>query len=91
VVDDCTYAGSANLDKRSLVINYELLVRSADPAAVQQGREIFGSILGNCRQITLAEWSKSRSFWKRLWEKAAYFFLVHLDPYVARQQLKMLR
>lgn len=91
MMDDCIYAGSANLDKRSLSINYELLVRTSDPVAVQQGREIFADILGYSRRVTLSEWKKSRSLWTRLWEKVAYVFLVHLDPYVARQQLRMLR
>jgi cardiolipin synthase len=91
LIDDQVYVGSANLDKRSLSINYELLVRTAEPSAVQGGRDIFADILGRSQGITLAEWKKARSLWTRLAEKLAYLFLVHLDPYIARQQLKMLR
>jgi cardiolipin synthase len=91
LIDDCVYVGSANLDKRSLGINYELLVRFADPGALAGGREIFASCLKHSLRITWAEWAKSRSLWTRLVQKLAYFFLVHLDPYIARQQLRMLR
>ncbi len=91
LIDDQVYVGSANLDKRSLSINYELLVRTSEPSTVQGGRDIFADILGRSQAITLQEWKKSRSLWTRVTEKLAYLFLVHLDPYIARQQLKMLR
>jgi len=91
LIDDYVYVGSANLDKRSLGINYELLVRTDNAVAVQGGREVFADILSRSQQITWKEWKKSRSLWTRFTQKVAYFFLVHLDPYIARQQLRMLR
>jgi cardiolipin synthase len=91
LIDDHVYVGSANLDKRSLGINYELLVRTDNAAAVQGGREVFADILSRSQQITWKEWKKSRSLWTRITQKVAYFFLVHLDPYIARHQLRMLR
>ncbi len=91
LIDDYVYVGSANLDKRSLGINYELLVRSDEPGAVQNGRDIFADCLQQSKRITWEEWKKSRSLWTRMTQKLAYFFLVHLDPYIARYQLRMLR
>lgn len=91
LLDDVVYVGSSNLDKRSLGINYELLVRSADPQVVRGGRSYFEQCLANSKRVTLETWPKSQSIWLRLWQKVAYLFLVHLDPYIARQQLRMLR
>jgi cardiolipin synthase len=40
VIDDITYVGSANFDKRSLYINVELMLRVHDPAFAEAVREI---------------------------------------------------
>ena len=66
VIDQIVYAGSANLDARSLNINYELMIRLSNPALVREGREIFAGILAHCREIKLAEWRRSRTFLDRL-------------------------
>src|SRR5438093_8528029 len=41
IVDAIVYAGSSNLDTRSLNINYELLVRLKDARLGAEAREIF--------------------------------------------------
>ena len=91
LIDEHVYVGSSNLDKRSLGINYELLVREGDPQTVSIGKQIFSECLARSKQITWDEWKRSRSLWTRITQKIAYLFLVHLDPFIARQQLKMLR
>ncbi len=91
VIDDVVYVGSANLDTRSLGINYELLVRIADPKLAAEARAIFEADLKHCRKIERRTWRKSRSFWYRLKERWAYFILARLDPLVARMQVKALR
>jgi cardiolipin synthase len=91
LIDEQVYAGSANLDARSLNINYELLVRITDPAVVKEGRAIFNEVLKRCRRIESATWRQSRSFWTKLMEDWAYFVLARLDPYLARRRLKYLR
>jgi hypothetical protein len=53
-----------------------------------QAREIFGDNLKHCRRITLEEWGKARTLWGRLKQRWAYFFLVRVDPYIARRQWK---
>jgi len=88
IMDQVVYAGSANLDQRSLNINYELLMRFADPKVTDQAREIFADKLRYCGKITLAEWRRSRSLWRRLKQRWAYFVLVRLDPYIAHKQWK---
>jgi len=91
IIDDIVYAGSANLDTRSLQINYELLVRIADATLAAEARELFAGDLAHCRRVERRAWRKSRTFWNKLKEEVAYYFLARLDLYVARRQLKMLR
>jgi len=86
IIDDVVYVGSANLDPRSLNINYELMVRFEKAAMAAQAREFFSSNLQHCRRITAEEWRKTRSLWQRLKQRWAYFLLVRVDPYIAERQ-----
>jgi cardiolipin synthase len=90
VVDDIVYLGSANLDTRSLRINYELMIRFENKTIAKEAREIFSRNLEHCHRVTAAEWRKSRSFWRKLKQRWAYFLLNHLDPYLARRQWREL-
>jgi len=91
IFDDQAYVGSANLDARSLNINYELLVRMNEPAVVRDARGIFDEMLAQSRRIELAAWRKSRSMWTKLLENWSYFVLARLDPYLARRSLGRLK
>jgi len=91
ILDDIVYAGSANLDIRSLRINYELLVRISEPEVAAGARTIFDADLEHSKRIDASTWSKSRSFWGKLREDWAYFVLARIDPYLAGRQLKTLR
>jgi cardiolipin synthase A/B len=86
VIDDVVYVGSANLDYRSLNINYELMVRFESASAAAEGRNVFRAALQHCRQIRLEDWRGSRSLWSRFKQRWAYWLLVRLDPYIARRQ-----
>jgi cardiolipin synthase A/B len=88
VIDRIAYAGSANLDGRSLNINYELMVRLSNAGLVGEGREIFAGMLAHCRQIKLADWRRSRTFLDRLKARLARLLLARIDPLIARQQLR---
>jgi cardiolipin synthase A/B len=90
IVDDFVYAGSANLDPRSLSINYELMVRFDQRAMAQEARALFARTLLHCRPITLDAWRQSRTLWRRLKQRWAYWLLVRLDPYLARWQWRTL-
>ena len=91
IFDDVVYVGSANLDTRSLRINYELSLRISDAKVAAEAREIFGGDLQHGRRIDAETWGKSRSLWSKLREDWAYFILARVDPYMARRQLKALR
>jgi cardiolipin synthase len=86
IADNIVYVGSANLDPRSLDINYELMIRFDHQDMAAEARAIFAGSLAHCRQITREEWRKSRSIWRRLKQRWAYWLLVRIDPYLARRQ-----
>jgi cardiolipin synthase len=90
IVDDVVYVGSANLDPRSLGINYEFLIRFQNPKMAEEARAIFGDALRHCRRIELEGWRYSRRFWARLYSRWAYFVLARIDPYIARRQWRAL-
>jgi cardiolipin synthase len=90
LVDDAVYVGSANLDRRSLQLNYELMVRFAEPAMAERANAIFDECLTHCRRIEPRAWKKSRSGWTRWKERWAHFILARVDPYVAMWQWRRL-
>lgn len=90
LADSAAYVGSANLDQRSLNINYELMVRFAHPQITAQAQEVFAQVLSHCQRITLADWTRSRSLWQRIKQQLAYYLLARIDPYLARRQWRSL-
>jgi cardiolipin synthase A/B len=86
IADDIVYVGSANLDPRSLDINYEFMIRFDQQAMADQARAIFAGSLAHCRPITSEGWRRSRTIWRRLKQHWAYWLLVRIDPYLARRQ-----
>lgn len=90
IVDGAVYVGSANLDTRSLHINYELMLRLTDPAVVAEAGAIFAADLEHALPVDKRAWRQSRTFWLRLKQRLAYFFLARVDPFLARRQLRHL-
>jgi cardiolipin synthase len=86
IIDDLVYMGSANLDPRSLNINYELMIRLEHQQITADAREVFAKTLERCCKINPQEWSQSRSVWRRVKQRWAYLLLVRLDPYIAGRQ-----
>lgn len=90
IADDIVYVGSANLDPRSLDINYELMIRFENRDMAAQARAIVARALAHCRPITRQEWRKSRTIWRRLKQRWAYWLVVRIDPFLARRQWRAL-
>ena len=90
ITDDTVYIGSCNLDRRSLNINYELLLRLHWPQLAAQGRELFARSLAHSREVTAASWRKRRHWWEQLRSSAAYWLLTRIDPILARRPLRSL-
>jgi cardiolipin synthase len=91
IIDNVVYVGSANLDQRSLNINYELMIRFESQELAAQAREFFAERRRHARTLTLDQWRSSRTFWSRLKQRWAYFLLARIDPYIARRQWRALR
>lgn len=86
VANDVVYAGSANLDARSLSINYEVVARIPNAKLAAEAREIFDGDLKYCRRINGRDFHRGRKPWESVLERLAFFILARLDPYLARQQ-----
>ncbi len=91
IADHVVYIGSANLDTRSLNINYELLVRLDDQRLADEARRIFGDHLPHCVPIERRSWNRSRGLWEKLVERVSHFLLARVDTLFARRQLEKLR
>lgn len=86
-----TYIGSANLDVRSLRLNYELIVRFHDRNIAIGAAEIFENILEHSRRIEPETWPQQQTWWQRWKYRWANFLLTRVDPFVALRQLRAKR
>ena len=91
VADDVVYVGSANLDTRSLNINYELLLRIEDRRLAHEARRIFTDHLPFSRAIKAGSWTQARGLWEKILERISYFILARVDVLFARRQMRKLR
>ena len=89
MIDDVVYVGSCNLDRRSLHINYELLVRLEWPELAADARRMFADDLRHSVRLATT-WPASRGWWQRLRSRLAYWLLARVDPVIARRKLRTL-
>ena len=90
ILDDTVYVGSCNLDRRSLSINFELLLRLEWPELAAQARELFAAALAHSVAVPAAAWRSRRHWWERWRSRAAYWLLTRIDPLLARRRLRTL-
>ena len=90
LMDDIVYVGSCNLDRRSLDINFELLLRLEWPELAEQGRAMFEAALSLSRRVPAEEWRARRRWWQELRSTVAYWLLTRIDPLLARRPLRSL-
>jgi cardiolipin synthase A/B len=90
IVDDVLYAGSCNLDRRSLRINHELLLRLEWPELAQDARAWFDACLQHAPAVDPQQWRAARTLWQRLRSRLAYQLLGRLDPLLARRGFRSL-
>ncbi len=91
IADHVVYVGSANLDTRSLNINYECLVRIDDRRLADEAHQIFNDHLLHCQAINRSTWPQIRGLWEKLTERLSHFILARIDILFARRQLGKLR
>lgn len=90
-VDGVVYAGSSNLDIRSLNLNYELMLRMEDKASAVQAQAIIERVLEQSQKIELGSWLRMQTWWQRWKNHWAHFLLARIDPFVALYQFRALR
>ena len=85
IVDDICYFGSANLDKRSIRINVELMVRVEDAGLAKRLRELVDHLEDASQPVT-DEWYAEKSTW---WNRARWrlYYWISLADY--RTSLKL--
>ena len=88
IVDDAVYAGSANLDARSLGINYEVMLRLPNAALAADAREMFAADLRHSRRLDRPRLRRAQTWWEKFVLRWAMFLFARLDPYLARRQRK---
>ncbi len=84
IVDDGSYVGSANLDKRSIRINVELMVRVEDAALADRLRELMDHMQTASDPITPKRYKELSAFPARLKWTGAYM-LAGADYWVTRK------
>jgi cardiolipin synthase len=90
VIDDVVYVGSANLDTRSLQLNFELVVRLPSALLAAQLRRRIDHDLGLSRPVP-PDFPRRRTLLQRILQSWSHFLLTRVDPYVARGQFRHLR
>jgi cardiolipin synthase len=91
VINDVVYVGSANLDTRSLQINYELMLRVKEEPLAAEGRRIIERDLSHSLRITREDWRKRQNIWSRFRQRWSHFFFTQIDTYFARRHMRLLR
>jgi cardiolipin synthase len=86
-----TYIGSANLDIRSLRLNYELILHFNDKDIAAGAHEIFEKTLEHSRRIDPETWQQKQTWWQRWQYRWAHFLLTRVDPFVALRQFRAKR
>ena len=88
IIDDAVFVGTANLDARSLGINYELMVHLDDAGLTRAATASFVGDLQHAREITRIDWREKQTWSLRLRGAWARFLLTKVDPWLARQQMR---
>ncbi|TVS12968.1 MAG: phosphatidylserine/phosphatidylglycerophosphate/cardiolipin synthase family protein [Wenzhouxiangella sp.] len=84
IADDTVFVGSANVNTRSLHIDYELMLRLEDASLTEQARGLFEHFAGLALAMDRERLRRESNLWIRLRQRFAYFVMARLDPLVAR-------
>lgn len=85
IADDAVIAGSANLDIRSGMINYELVAVINDAALADRARKDFEEDLAQSLRIRLEDWNK-RPLIQKFKERFSYCLLARADILFSRSR-----
>lgn len=88
LVDQTVFVGTANLDARSLGINYELMVHLTDPRLAAEAAAAFTADVRLSHAISLPQWRRTQTWLTRVRGAWARFLLTKVDPWLARHQMR---
>lgn len=83
VIDDIVYAGSSNMDARSLYVNLEIMVRIESAEAAAHIRERMDRMAGESLEITPDVHDKRSGIFSWLYGTFAYFVVSTMDKTVS--------
>lgn len=84
LTDHSVFAGSSNLDVRSLYINHEIMLRVTDPQVVQEGWSLGESLCARSLRVDPKTWNTSRSWLERQGDRWSWWLLSKFDPWATR-------
>lgn len=88
LVGESVFAGSSNLDMRSLNLNYELMLRFTEQITVTGAKEIFNEALKKSQRIEAKTFRQSQNFWQRWKNYWAHFLIARVDPLIALRHIR---
>lgn len=83
VIDDIVYAGSSNMDARSLFVNLEIMVRIESAEAAAHVRERIDAMAANSVAVTQEVHDANNGFFIRIYRGIAYFLVSTMDKTVS--------
>jgi cardiolipin synthase len=84
IIDDIVYIGSANLDPRSLSINFELMLRVRSADLAQRAMATFERDLVHSKLVARQSWRKPSGWWPQLKQRVARTVFTRLDLALAQ-------
>jgi cardiolipin synthase len=84
VLDDVVYAGSSNIDIRSLHLNFEMSVRIHDPGLAAQARQLVRRDIDLSTRITQEVYDRNSGIFQRVLRRFAYT-LLSFDYFLSRK------
>lgn len=84
IADEAVFVGSANLNTRSLHIDYELMLRLKDPDVRRAAQEFFDHHAQHAQPMDRQRLRRDSDLWTRLRQRLSYWIMARLDPLVAR-------
>ena len=83
VIDDIVYAGSSNMDARSLFVNLEIMVRIESSEAAAHIRERIDRMAEESIHVTKQIHDENNGFFTRIYRSVAYFLVSTMDKTVS--------
>jgi cardiolipin synthase len=88
VIDDILYVGSANLDFRSLHLNFEMVLRVRDANLAEEARRLINDSIDFSKHITQEIYDQHSGIFRRIIQRLSYILLSRFDYFVSRRYIE---